>query len=107
MEVPFKIWAMGIRQWGRQLLFIIDGLVCAVCFSLDIYNIYRHSSRSSRGITSSKVLELCNYLHITSQADTASTFAEIFGLMIVYRLWYIKRFIKSKYSVCMFPLYLL
>ncbi|CAH8559542.1 unnamed protein product [Schistosoma bovis] len=94
VEVPFKIWAMGIRQWGRQLLFIIDGLVCAVCFSLDIYNIYRHSSRSLRGITSSKVLELCNYLHITSQADTASTFAEIFGLMIVYRLWYIKRFIK-------------
>ncbi|CAH8557987.1 unnamed protein product [Schistosoma margrebowiei] len=95
VEVPFKIWAMGIRQWGRQLLFIIDGLICAVCFSLDIYNIYRHSSRPSRVITSSKVLELCNYLHITSQADTASTFAEIFGLMIVYRLWYIKRFIKK------------
>ncbi|CAH8543107.1 unnamed protein product [Schistosoma rodhaini] len=95
MEVPFKIWAMGIRQWGHQLLFIIDGLICAVCFSLDIYNIYRHSNRPSRMINSSKVLELCNYLHITLQADTASTFAEIFGLLIVYRLWYIRRFIRK------------
>ncbi|CAH8298296.1 unnamed protein product, partial [Schistosoma turkestanicum] len=99
VEVPLKIWAMGCRQWGRQLLFIIDSLICIVCFSLNIYNIFRHVNRPTR-ITptttgnTSKVLELCNYLHITLQADTASTFAEIFGLLIIYRLWYIRRFIR-------------
>ncbi|KAH8878360.1 Voltage-gated hydrogen channel 1 [Schistosoma japonicum] len=95
IEVPFKIWAMGIHQWGRQLLFIIDSLVCIVSFSVDIYNIYRHAIRTSIVITSSKVLELCNYDHITTQADTASTFAEFSGLIIVYRLWYIRRYIKK------------
>nr|CAH8850898.1 unnamed protein product [Trichobilharzia regenti] len=98
VEVPFKMWAMGIRQWGRQLLFLIDALVCIVCFSLDIYNIYRHAINPSRITSESvKVIDLCNYIHLTLQANTASTFAEISGLIIVYRLWYIKRYIKSKF----------
>ncbi|CAH8564060.1 unnamed protein product [Heterobilharzia americana] len=103
IEVPFKIWAMGIRQWGRQLLFIIDGIVCIVCFALNVYNIYRHVINPARMINDSiKVIELCNYTHITSQADTASTFAEIAGLIIIYRLWYIKQYIKipSSSTVC-------
>lgn len=96
-----KIWVFGIRRWCKNLLLLIDSLVCAFCFSLCIYNIYRYAVRPRINMLSPSLVKLCGITHYTKNIDTASTFAEFTALFIIYRLWYIQGYLNSKFNFLM------
>ncbi len=101
IEIPVKLWALGLRVFLHSPLELIDAVVCVISFSLDTYVIFSHLTHAgSDGHDSTSPVSgeivASEELTVGAQSDRPTRLVEAAGFLVLFRLWRIIRIVNGE-----------
>ncbi|KAF8566828.1 hypothetical protein P879_09736 [Paragonimus westermani] len=107
IEIPFKLWLFGFKFYAHHWLELIDAVVCIISFTVDAYNIYRHTQHTAHAAHAATVANAAYRVEFSLTNSTEpfepreslpvaqSTLADAAGLLVLFRLWRVIRIVNG------------